>query len=312
MSQIISEIEKNYTALANDILVTIVIPTYNQRETFIKCIESAIQQDYANIEILVIDDNTCKETSNFVQNVVSQLSDQRIKYYKNESNIGSSKSRNKGASLACGDYITFLDDDDYYTVDKVRSQISNMKKHDSHFSVCDFVIFNDKRVIEIRSRNYIKKENPISDTIYLLKKHLMHHITCTSTMMFKREFFNIIGGFSIDDLGDEFYLIQKAIEQYGVFSHINQIGVYAKLNTISGLSSYKNKLLTESKLIKYKKIFFSELTFWEKKYILMRLYLVFAYAYKKGSKYIHMLFFVFLSFFISPIGFIRIVFNLDK
>src|SRR5690554_926163 len=101
-------------------LVSIIIPTYRQKEYFKEALDSLVNQSYKNIEIIVIDDNgDFNEYSEYVTNIIQNKYDKRIKYFKNSANIGSAQSKNRGIELSMGDYITFLDDDDYYTLNKV-------------------------------------------------------------------------------------------------------------------------------------------------------------------------------------------------
>jgi glycosyltransferase involved in cell wall biosynthesis len=92
------------------ILFSIIIPTYN-RATFIgKAIDSILAQTYSHWELIIIDD----ASSDATREVLKKYSDPRIKFYRNEVNSERSASRNRGIELATGEYICFLDSDDYY------------------------------------------------------------------------------------------------------------------------------------------------------------------------------------------------------
>lgn len=90
-------------------MISIIVPIYNAEKSLRECIESVIYQNYSNIELILIDDGSidrsyeiCKEYEN---------KDRRIKVY-HQSNLGVSSARNKGISMANGEYIFFLDSDD--------------------------------------------------------------------------------------------------------------------------------------------------------------------------------------------------------
>jgi len=90
-----------------DILFSIVLPTYNRAELLDNAIQSVLEQEYTNFELLIVDDGSTDNT----KTLVNQIKDGRIKYYykKNEErNIA----RNYGVSMARGHYISFLDSDD--------------------------------------------------------------------------------------------------------------------------------------------------------------------------------------------------------
>lgn len=108
-------------------VVSVVIPAYRCAETITKAVDSALSQD-VSMEILVIDD--CSP-DNLEQVMAAYEADSRVRYIRNETNMGAAKSRNKGVSLALGKYIAFLDADDYWTSDKLRKQLAVMKNEDT-------------------------------------------------------------------------------------------------------------------------------------------------------------------------------------
>lgn len=92
-------------------LVSIIITSYNRAAFIGKAIESALMQDYQNFEI-IITDNCSTDNSDAV---ITSFKDSRIKYSRNDSNIGMIPNFQKGISLARGEYITFISSDDYLT-----------------------------------------------------------------------------------------------------------------------------------------------------------------------------------------------------
>lgn len=91
-------------------LISLIIPCYNSEQTLRKCLNSAIQQSYNNLEIIVVDDGSTDGTSIIYQNFQSK--DNRIKILK-QHNSGVSTARNKGLEAATGEYICFVDSDDW-------------------------------------------------------------------------------------------------------------------------------------------------------------------------------------------------------
>jgi glycosyltransferase involved in cell wall biosynthesis len=87
---------------------TIVIPSYNRGHIVGRAIESVLNQSYSDFEIIVVDDGSTDNT----KEVVCQYMDSRINYFFQE-NSGVSVARNTGSKLAKGDYLVFLDSDDY-------------------------------------------------------------------------------------------------------------------------------------------------------------------------------------------------------
>lgn len=89
-------------------LISIILPTYNADKYLKSCIESIINQTYTNFELIIINDGSKDDTDN----VVNYYSDTRIRYLKNEINIGLIKTLNKGIDCAKGEYIARMDADD--------------------------------------------------------------------------------------------------------------------------------------------------------------------------------------------------------
>ena len=94
----------------NDPLISIIIPCFNAEKTLEKCLESVVQQSYTNLEIIIIDDGSTDEVSLIYSKF--QSNDERILVFKQQ-NSGVSKARNTGVKAATGDYICFVDSDDW-------------------------------------------------------------------------------------------------------------------------------------------------------------------------------------------------------
>lgn len=111
-------------------LISILIPTYNRAKWIGKAIESAMMQDYPNVEIIICDD--CS-TDNSDEIIRSYCYDSRIKYFKNEKNLGLIQNFNKVFfDLAKGDYVTLLGSDDYLTNKSFLSKaITIIENHDN-------------------------------------------------------------------------------------------------------------------------------------------------------------------------------------
>ena len=91
-------------------LVTIIIPVYNVEKYLPKCLDSIINQTYNHLEIIIVDDGS-KDSSGLICDEYA-LKDQRIKVL-HKKNGGLSSARNAGLDIAKGDYIMFVDSDDY-------------------------------------------------------------------------------------------------------------------------------------------------------------------------------------------------------
>lgn len=119
-----------------DELVSIIMPSYNTAKFISETIDSVLTQTYTNWELIIVDDCSIDNTDEVVK---SFLSDDRIKYIKNEKNSGAAFSRNRALCEAKGKWIAFLDSDDLWFPEKLEKQISFMKKNDYRFSYTNYI-----------------------------------------------------------------------------------------------------------------------------------------------------------------------------
>ncbi len=281
------------------ITVSVIIATYRREASLKRALESLINQSYKLTEIIVVDDNADSEWNKKIKDIINEMNViNPVIYIKNEVNKGSAETRNIGIKAASGEYITFLDDDDIYLTNKIKKQVEHMIKSNSDYSIMDLDLYDEnERLIEKRTRKYIKDNNKEN----LFRYHLMHHMTGTDTLMFKKDYLLSIGGFPPINVGDEFYLMQKAIEAGGIFSYLPVCEVKAYVHTETyGLSSGESKINGENELYEHKKKYFHLIPVEDKQYIKMRHYAVLAFAEIRRKKYICFINYAIKSFFTSP------------
>lgn len=267
--------------------VSIIIPTYRRKDELKRALHSIKKQDYKKYEIILIDDNDDIDWNRSVRKIVSTFEEEYrgilIKHIENHPNLGSARARNVGIEMAEGEYICFLDDDDEYLEKRITNQLNTMILTEADYSLTDLALYSENnKLIEIRRRNYIKSTEPHD----LFKYHLMYHMTGTDAMMFKAAYLKRIGGFDHIDVGDEFYLMLKAIENKGKFIYVPVCDVKAYVHTgDDNLSSGQGKIYGENLLYEYKKKGFEQLDKQTIKYINMRHHMVLAYAYLRMKRY---------------------------
>jgi len=108
-------------------LVSIIIPYYKKKKYIKQTIQSILKQKYKHFEILLIYDDTNTDDLVFLKNL--QKKDNRIKLVINNKNIGAGMSRNRGIKLSRGTYLAFIDSDDFWHPEKLKTQISYMMKN---------------------------------------------------------------------------------------------------------------------------------------------------------------------------------------
>lgn len=103
--------------------VSVIIPVYNTEKYLRECLDSVVNQTLQNIEIICINDCSTDNSLQILQEYANK--DGRIKIINNEKNLGSAESRNKGILLTTGEYIGFIDSDDYISLDYYDNLMKN-------------------------------------------------------------------------------------------------------------------------------------------------------------------------------------------
>lgn len=116
-------------------MISIIVPVYNVEKYLDKCINSILEQTYKDFELILIDDGST-DTSGKICDDYSEK-DNRIKAIHKE-NSGLSSARNMGIDMAKGDYIGFIDSDDYISEDMYESLYNDIKKYNADISICSY------------------------------------------------------------------------------------------------------------------------------------------------------------------------------
>ena len=114
-------------------MISIIIPVYNIEKYLRKCIESILIQTYHDLEIILVDDGSPDVSPQICDEYAEN--DKRVKVI-HKKNGGVSSAKNAGLSIATGNYITFVDGDDFLDEDTYEFLINNIKKYDADISVC--------------------------------------------------------------------------------------------------------------------------------------------------------------------------------
>nr|WP_319219508.1 glycosyltransferase family 2 protein [uncultured Trichococcus sp.] len=284
--------------------VSVIIPTYKREVKFLKrAVESVLCQTYDDFEIIIIDDSPSSyEFRSEVKKYVNLLNSIKVIYIENEMNVGGALSRNKGIESATGEYITFLDDDDKYLPKKIENQIQFMIDGNYDLSFTNMVMHNDKEeVVDVREYHDI----PSFENEFLLKYHLMKHLTGTPTFMFKSNKLKEIGGFEDAKMGQEFYLMLKSIEKGFHIGYFDKCDLIVYKHKEGGITQGKNKIVGENNLYNFKKNYFDRLSMKEKMFIRFRHYAVMVVAYKRNNMNFNALASGIIAFFVSPFDFVN-------
>lgn len=166
-------------------LVSIIVPVYNVEEFLPKCVNSIISQTYKDIEVILVNDGSNDSSGSLCDNFEKE--DKRIKVIHKE-NGGLSDARNLGVYSSCGNYLMFIDSDDYlkdnYVIEKLVSKVYD--------NPVDFILFRFEKYYEINETYFKEKKFPLinttncSDVLYELSKGGFFPIAACSKFI-KRE-----------------------------------------------------------------------------------------------------------------------------
>ena len=164
--------------ILNDPLVSVIMPNYNSAKYIGEAISSVVNQSYRSLELIVIDDNSTDYSIHIIEQYKER--DERIRLIKMPNNIGVGLARNEGLKIAAGKYITFLDSDDLWEINKLEIQISIMERLSLAVTHTDYGYLNGKG--EIVSSTFTTSYNEVGYN-ELLKRT---EISCL-TVVYNRE-----------------------------------------------------------------------------------------------------------------------------
>lgn len=126
-------------------IVSIITPSYNSSQYICRTIDSIRSQTYQNWELIIIDDCSTDSSREVIQHYVEQ--DSRIKMICLEENSGAAVARNTGIEHAQGQFIAFLDSDDYWHPEKLEKQLKYFEQHDVDVVFSEYYRFNSSGII---------------------------------------------------------------------------------------------------------------------------------------------------------------------
>lgn len=163
--------------------VTILIPAYNVVSYLPKCIDSILGQTYYNLQVVIIDDGSKDDTFALAQSYV--VKDRRVEVYHQE-NQGVAVTRNNLLEKVKGDWVLFIDADDWIEHDMIEFLVNETRQNDADVSMCGMVV-NDTPVSEIYKKEILDQQETIKRFLFhnelrgslwnkLVKTSLLHNV----------------------------------------------------------------------------------------------------------------------------------------
>lgn len=169
-------------------LVTVYIPTFNRLELLQRAVESVRNQTYKNLEIIVVDDCSTDGTQEYLVELSKE--DERVRYFLKEKNSGACVSRNIAIENATGEFITGLDDDDYFEINRIEGFVNNSNLLEEYIFLCSRYKYKKNNII-IERKFYNSIISPIINKECLLFNNKVGNQIFIKSKVLKENKFNI-------------------------------------------------------------------------------------------------------------------------
>ena len=214
--------------ISNEDMVSIVMPCYNAQAFVGEAIASVVNQTWRNWELIIINDGSQDQSVQIIQEWSEE--DSRIIPLINDQNLGVSKTRNRGISLAKGQWIAFLDSDDVWKEDKLEKQIllAREKRASFIFTSCNIINQNGK---------FLGSMTALPSEVTFSQLQKWNCVTCSSVLINKKGLGDL--RFEHDDSREDYLLWLRILKNLKLAHALREPLVYYRV--ISGSRS-ANKL----------------------------------------------------------------------
>jgi glycosyltransferase involved in cell wall biosynthesis len=189
-------------SITNNVIVTVIIPTWNRAETIEKAVYSALEQTMPEIEVLVCDDGSTDNT----REIIHGIQDERLHWIEGPRGGRPAIPRNRGINMANGEWIAFLDSDDAWMPEKLARQLEVAAEKNVKAVCTNANRFHPEKGI---IGSYFKDVREIITFEDLLKKN---YVICSSSIIHHSLFKDVIGFPEEEEL--------KAIEDYALWLRV--------------------------------------------------------------------------------------------
>ena len=247
--------------MKND-LISIIVPVYNVEKYLKRCIESITNQTYKNIEIILVDDGSTDNSSKICDEYKNK--DKRIKVI-HKTNGGISSARNRGLDIAKGDYIGFVDSDDYISPNMYEILYKELINNKVDISSCDSIIFKDNDIQFKKIESYKKYIMNKLEAIETLIRNNNNVNPSAWNKLYKKKLFKNVRypeGYVYEDILTTYLVIEKSNKlihiKYPLYAYNNRSEsiIHNKKNKIKTIYDQLEMIEQRSNLIinKYPKL----------------------------------------------------------
>jgi glycosyltransferase involved in cell wall biosynthesis len=247
----------------SDMLISVVLPTFNREKQLPRAIASVLSQSYRNLELIIIDDGSTDST----EEIVKGYSDARIRYYKQDLNKGGSAARNVGIKSARGEMVAFQDSDDEWLPDKLERQVRKFSEVGDDVGV----IYCGYESVFERTNEVVSSSIP-DEKGDVYKRMLIGCITGTLTVVVRVSCFKKAGLFDEKMQSCHDWDLWIRISKYYKFDYVPEILAKAYIHGNQLSTNLETKIKGKEKILeKYKEELIKDSSFYKR--YLMGLYL---------------------------------------
>lgn len=212
-------------------MVSIIVPIYNTEQYLNKCLESICTQTYSDIEVIMVDDGSTDGSKNMANSYVER--DKRFRLFS-QANAGVSAARNYGLDIAEGEYVLFVDSDDWLESQMIEKLVYNISEYNTDISCCQYD----------RSRCFVGGITEIWNRETVLQNFLVHKLINGSLVnkLFKKE---VIESKRLDETikyGEDALFLWKTLLNVNSIAVLPDVLYHVTLHddSASGGGSYKS------------------------------------------------------------------------
>ncbi len=236
-------------------LVSVLIPAYNHQEYIKRTLDSVLNDDFPNKEIVVIDDGSTDDTDRMIREWIDENGDLIFVNYKSRKNRGLTKTLNELVSMAKGEFIVTLGSDDYLLEGGIRKRYEYLKKHKRKHAVFADCIVIDAKGDTISSSalfkfRHMRRERLFSDE-GIRKEFLTNFALPGPVLMIRKRFYEEYGGYDEEIYMEDLHLYLKLASKSLIGFIDEKVSAYRIHQT--NMSSVKNenfiRLLEDSKKV---------------------------------------------------------------
>lgn len=186
----------------NNPLISVIVPVYNVELYLKECVNSIISQTYRNLEIIMVDDGSTDKSGN----ICDTFEDTRIKVYHKQ-NGGLSDARNFGLKVSTGDYVLFVDSDDYLDLNMIKVLVDNAINYKVDISICGFSkYYNETKILKCSNETDNYKIDNLRKIEYLYDFH--HYGVGVWNKLFKKDLLENIF-FPVGKVSEDYFVMYK-------------------------------------------------------------------------------------------------------